>query len=191
MASASLTGVAAVEAYLDSVAQPHQGTLRAVRASLRKVLPHADEGMKYGMPSFIIDGTGIAAYCAFKQHCSYFPFSGSVLDATGPLPGGVATTKGTFQFPVDRPLPMATIRILVKVRLQHLPQPANGTRRDYHADGTLKAEGRVKGAVPHGAWRWFRSDGSLMRTGHFRAGEPTGSWSTWARDGRLVKTTEY
>ena len=86
---------------------------------------------------------------------------------------------------------MATIRTLVKVRLQHLPQPANGIRRDYYADGALKAEGKVKGGLLHGAWRWYRTDGSLMRTGHFRAGEPTGSWSTWERNGRLVKTTEY
>jgi uncharacterized protein YdhG (YjbR/CyaY superfamily) len=191
MATAPATGVAAVETYLDSVAQPHQDTLRAVRASLRKVLPHADEGMKYGMPSFILHDTGVAAYCAFKQHCSYFPFSGSVLEAAGPLKGGTATTKGTFQFPVDRPLPMSTIRTLVKVRLQMMPQPANGLRRDYYDDGTLKAEGKVKASVPHGTWRWYRQDGTLMRTGHFTAGAQTGFWETWDRTGRLVKTTEF
>lgn len=115
-----LVGVAAVEAYLDSVPEPQRSTLRVVRAHLRSVLPDADEGMKYRMPSFIVGGKGIAAYAAFKHHCSYFPFSGSVLGVTGPLPGGTIAAKGTLQFPVDSPLPIATVQTLVAARLAQL-----------------------------------------------------------------------
>lgn len=183
-------GTAAVEARLAAMPEPHQTTLRALRASLRTVLPHAAEGIKYNMCSFIVNGEGVAAYDAFKEHCSYFPFSGSVLEAAGPLKGGTATTKGTFRFPVDAPLPMATVRTLVKVRLAQMSKPAkNGKRFDYYDDGAVKAEGSVKDGQLHGRWKWYRQDGTLMRTGQFRAGEPTGVWETWDRDGRLVRAT--
>lgn len=113
-------GVEAVEAYLAGVQEPHRSTLVAMRARLRKVLPDADEGMKYNMPSFIVDGHGVAAYCAFKHHCSYFPFSGSVIDKAGPYTVGTPTSKGTLQFPIDRPLPVAVVRRLVKVRVAEI-----------------------------------------------------------------------
>jgi len=183
-------GTAAVETRLAAMPEPQQTTLRALRASLRTVLPHATEGIKYNMCSFIVNGEGVAAYDAFKEHCSYFPFSGSVLEAAGPLKGGTASTKGTFRFAVDAPLPMATVRTLVKVRLAQMSKPAkNGKRFDYYDDGAVKAEGSVKDGELHGRWKWYRQDGTLMRSGQFRAGEPTGVWETWDRNGRLVKST--
>ena len=120
MASAKLDGVAAVEAHLDTVPEPQRSTLRVVRAHLRKVLPDADEGIKYNMPSFIVDGALVASYEGFKQHCSYFPCSASTLAATGPLKGGTPAGKGTLKFPVDQPLPLATVRKLVTARLAEI-----------------------------------------------------------------------
>lgn len=185
------SGTAAVEARLAEMPEPQQATLRALRASLRTVLPHAQEGIKYNMCSFIVNGEGVAAYDAFKAHCSYFPFSGSVLEQAGPLKGGEVTTKGTFRFPVDAPLPLATVRKLVKVRLAQMSKPTkNGKRFDYYDDGAVKAAGSVKDGELHGKWQWYRQDGTLMRTGQFRAGEPVGVWETWDRDGRLVKSTQ-
>ena len=189
---ATSAGAAAVEARLAAMPEPHQTTLRALRSTLRRVLPHAEEGIKYNMCSFIVNGEGVAAYDAFKEHCSYFPFSGNVLDAAGPLKGGTATTKGTFRFPVDTPPPLATVRTLVKVRLEQMSKPAkSGKRFDYYDDGTVKAEGSVKDGELHGKWKWYRKDGSLMRTGQFRLGAQTGVWETWDRDGSLVKSTTF
>ncbi len=191
MAAEQLTGVAAVEAYLDTVPEPQRSTLRVVRSHLRKVLPGADEGIKYNMPSFIINGEGVAAYDGFKHHCSYFPFSGSVLAATGPVKGGTIATTGTLQFPVDAPLPITTVRALVKARLAQMSKPANGKRYDYYDDGTVKAVGGVKDGRLNGNWQWFRQDGTLMRAGRFKLGEQVGTWETWDRDGRLTKTTVF
>lgn len=120
MSAAPLTGVAAVEAHLAALPEPQQSTLRVVRARLRTALPDAEEGMKYKMPSFIVDGVGVASYDGFKRHCSYFPHSGNVLEAAGPVKGGTPAGRGTLQFPVDAPLPLATVRKLVKVRLAEI-----------------------------------------------------------------------
>jgi uncharacterized protein YdhG (YjbR/CyaY superfamily) len=185
MGTSKPTGADAVDAHLATVPEPHQTTLRVVRAHLRVVLPHAEEGMKYNMPSFLVQGHGVAAYAAFKQHCSYFPFSGSVTAAAGPLPGGTPIPSG-MQFPIDAPLPLDTVRALVRVRLAEMSKPANGKWFDYFDDGTVKAAGASKDGKPHGRWRWYRVDGSLERSGQYKAGEPTGIWETWDADGTLT-----
>lgn len=184
-------GQRAVDTYLQAAPEPQRATLRALRTRLRKVLPRADEGLKYGMPSFLVGGAGVAAYAAFKAHCSYFPFSGSVLATLGALPGAISTSKGALQFPADKPLSIGVVRKLVKARIAELSRPRGGKRRDYYGDGTLKAEGGWKNGRLHGKWRWYRQDGSLMRSGSFKAGAQVGTWQTWARDGRLVKTTKF
>lgn len=120
MATKKLAGVEAVEAHLAALPQPQQDTLRAVRAHLRTVLPDAGEGMKYNMPSFIVDGVAVASYEGFTKHCSYFPCSGGTLAVTGPLKGGTPAGKGTLQFPIDQPLPLVTVRKLVKARLAEI-----------------------------------------------------------------------
>jgi uncharacterized protein YdhG (YjbR/CyaY superfamily) len=185
----SLGGPGAVDAHLAAMPEPQRTTLTAVRATLRAVLPHAEEKMSYAMPCFAVEGIAVAGYEAFKQHCSYFPHSGSVLGSVTGIPDGYVTTPGTLQFPVDRPLSAALVKRLVKARLDNISDVSDGKRYEFFADGRVKAVGPMKGGLLHGKWKWFRQDGTLMRTGQFVGGEPTGVWETWDRDGNRVSST--
>jgi uncharacterized protein YdhG (YjbR/CyaY superfamily) len=189
--TATAAGVKAVDAKLAKVTEPHRTTLLALRATLRDLLPHAEECLKYGMAAFTVQGKGVAAYEAFKGHCSYFPMSGGVLERITGLPAGTSASKGTLQFPVDRPLSKAVVRRLVRARLDEISDVTNGKRFDFFDDGSVKAEGSMKDGQLHGAWTWYRQDGTRMRTGKFAAGEQVGTWQTWDRDGRLVTSTTY
>jgi uncharacterized protein YdhG (YjbR/CyaY superfamily) len=184
-------GSAAVDAYLGSAPSPQRETLESLRATLRTLLPHAEECMKYGMPAFALDGQGVAGYAAFKAHCSYFPMSGSVLVAAGDAIGRHETSKGGLRFAIDKPLPVALVRKLVKLRLAEFDAVTNGARRTYYPDGRLKAAGRMKDGQLHGAWKWYRQDGSLMRTGSFKDGAKTGTWQTYDRDSAVVRTQRH
>jgi uncharacterized protein YdhG (YjbR/CyaY superfamily) len=64
-----------------------------------------------------VDGKTIAGFAAFKDHLSYLPFSGSVLGQLGDEVEGYAMTKSSLHFPVDRPLPKALVKKLIRVRL--------------------------------------------------------------------------
>jgi uncharacterized protein YdhG (YjbR/CyaY superfamily) len=183
--------VDAVEAYLAAQPEPQQGTLLAVRTTLRSVLPTATEAMKYGMPAFVVCGKSVAGYAAFTGHCSYFPHSSQVLERAGSLIDGYPTSKGGLRFAVDRPLPKALIKQLVRLRLDELGEVADGKRFDLSDDGRVKAEGTMKAGELHGAWRWYRKDGSLLRTGSFRHGEQTGTWQTYDTAGDVVTTKRY
>ena len=183
-------GVAQVEAYLDELAEPHRSSLRTLRATIRSVLPTADERLKYGMPAFVLHSKAVAGYAAFKEHCSYFPMSGSVLEAAGDAVSNYELSKGGLRFAPQKPLPLALVRRLIRLRLDEISAVSNGPRYDYFDDGSAKSHGKMKDGQPHGPWRWYRRDGSLMRTGSFNAGRQVGTWETWNRQGSRVTTKQ-
>ena len=76
-----------------------------------------DGAMSYGMPAFKVGGRSVAGYAYFKNHCSYFPHSGSVLPGLADQLGGYEWSKGTLRFPIDKPLPKSLVRRLVDARL--------------------------------------------------------------------------
>ena len=178
-----------IERYLSQQPEPHQSTLRTLRAMLQKILPGATEQMSYGMPAFLVQGKGVVAYAGFKEHCSYFPMSGSVLPQIKRELSRYSTNKGTLRFSADHTLPLSLVKKLVKVRLTEISHVQNGKRMEFFPDGRLKAVGAMKSGNLHGHWKWFRRDGTLMRKGQFRSGTRTGTWETWSSSGKLVKQT--
>jgi uncharacterized protein YdhG (YjbR/CyaY superfamily) len=115
-----LTGngkAANVEAYLAACPEPHRSTLEKMRATIRAAAPkEATEAISYGMPSFQYKG-GLVGYAAFKEHCSFFPMSGRLVEEFADELKAYKTSKGTIQFPVDKPLPAALVRRMVKARI--------------------------------------------------------------------------
>ena len=191
LAAPTPTGTEQVDAYLAGVNSPQRETLDTLRETIRSILPHADEAMKYGMPAFTLGGKGVAGYAAFKDHCSYFPMSGAVLDREGDAVSRYETSKGGLRFGSEERLPVGLIRRLVKLRIEELSAVENGKRSEYYGDGRLKAVGQMKDGQLHGHWKWFRRDGTLMRTGQFAHGEQVGTRTTWNRDGTRAKTTRF
>ncbi|HWE84116.1 MAG TPA: DUF1801 domain-containing protein [Terracidiphilus sp.] len=117
-AQAGGDGVAAVEAYLARVPEPHRTTLEKVRATIRAAAPKdAEECISYGMPAFRYKGV-LVGYAAFKAHCSFFPMSGALLDEFGDEVAAYRTAKGTLQFAVDKPLPAGLVKKMVKARVR-------------------------------------------------------------------------
>jgi uncharacterized protein YdhG (YjbR/CyaY superfamily) len=109
-----------VDDYLANVSEPQHSTLEAVRATIREILPAAEESISYGVPTFTVDGEAVAGFAALKNHCSYFPFSGSVLGAVPEAVEDFSCSRGTLRFATDQPLPEPLIRLLIETRLAQL-----------------------------------------------------------------------
>lgn len=106
-----------VDAYLAKVPEPARATLEKVRATIRSVVPpETTEGLSYGMPAFRYKGA-LVAYAAFKNHCSFFPMQSSLTDEMMDELKKYRTSKGTLQFPLDKPLPVALVKKMVKARI--------------------------------------------------------------------------
>lgn len=109
--------LAAVEAYLAKVPEPARSTLESVRLAIRSAAPKdATEIISYGMPAFRYEGV-LVSYAAFKDHCSFFPMSAVLLDEFAVDVKSCRTSKGTLQFPLDKPLPAALVRNIVRIRV--------------------------------------------------------------------------
>ena len=63
----------------------------------------------------------MAGFAAFRDHLSYLPFSGSVLEQLGDELREYTMTKSALHFPVDRPLPKEIVERLIAVRLAEMP----------------------------------------------------------------------
>ena len=110
------TAPATVDEYFVRVPEPGRSVLTKLRATIRSVLPRdATEIISYQIPAFARDGV-IVWYAAFADHVSVFP-RGSVLTKFKDELTGFKTSKGTVQFPLDKPLPVALIKRIVKARL--------------------------------------------------------------------------
>ena len=182
-----------IDAYLAEAPQPHRKTLTSLRKAIRRLLPRAEEGISYGMPCFKVDGKGVAGFAAFKAHCTYFPMSGSVVEALKEDLSAYEVSKGGVQFAATRALPSGLVKKLIKARLEELSAPpadGNGPTRSYYDNGVMQFRGSTKGGKMHGRWEFFRRDGSLMRTGGFKEGVQVGIWRTFDESGRMVKETQ-
>lgn len=114
---ASAAELAAIEAYLAKIPEPARSTLEKIRATIRATVPaEAAECISYGMPAFRHKGA-LVGYAAFKEHCSFFPMSATLLDDFAADLKDHRTSKGTLQFPVDKPLPAPLLKKLVKARV--------------------------------------------------------------------------
>jgi uncharacterized protein YdhG (YjbR/CyaY superfamily) len=106
-----------IDAYLATLDEPKQSTLRELRRIVLGIVPDAEQCISYGMPAFRMQGKVIAGFAAFKHHLSYFPHSGSVLAELKDESSEYVTSGGTLQFSVDAPLPAALVEKLLAVRI--------------------------------------------------------------------------
>jgi uncharacterized protein YdhG (YjbR/CyaY superfamily) len=58
------------------------------------------------------------SYAAFKGHCSFFPMSPRVIEEHADELKSYDLSKGTIRFPIDKPLPAALVKKLVKARIK-------------------------------------------------------------------------
>ena len=106
-----------VDQYLGGVPEPARSTLKKVRAVIRSVVPaDTTEVISYGIPTFRYK-RGLVAIAAFRDHCSLFPLGSSVLDAFKQDLKPFRVSKGTLHFPLDKPLPAALVKKIVKARI--------------------------------------------------------------------------
>ncbi len=108
-----------VDEYLAGIPEPARTTLNKIRAAIRSAVPpEAAETISYRMPAFKYKRV-LVWFAAFSNHCSLFP-TASVVEAFKDQLKGYSTSKGTIQFPIDKPLPVALVRKLVKARVAQI-----------------------------------------------------------------------
>ena len=109
-----------IDLYLAELDEPKRATLQQLRDDVLALLPAAEQCISYGMPAFKVRSKTVAGFAAFKNHLSYLPHSGSVLEKLGEDLASYEGTKGSLHFAIDEPLPHGLVNKLVKTRMREL-----------------------------------------------------------------------
>ena len=105
-----------LEEYAAGVPEPAKRKLREMRAAIRMAVPReAVEVISYRIPAFKHEKI-LVWYAAFTKHVSLFP-TAAVIKAFQKELKGYSVSKGTIQFPLDRRLPVALVKKIVKARV--------------------------------------------------------------------------
>jgi uncharacterized protein YdhG (YjbR/CyaY superfamily) len=98
---------------------PHdkRSALQTLREAIQAAAPGAEECISYQLPAFRLDGKVLVLFGATAKHCSFFPGSGTAVDAHKDDLAGYTTSKGTIRFDADNPLPASLVRKIVKYRI--------------------------------------------------------------------------
>ena len=88
-----------IDSYIAAFPAEVQRILEKIRTTIKKAAPGAEETIKYGMPTFVLDSS-LVHFAAFKKHIGLFPpvkgdaaFREAAFAYEGP--------KGNLKFPLD------------------------------------------------------------------------------------------
>ena len=113
---AKKTTPATIDDYIARYPADVQAILQKIRAAIKQAAPRAVEKISYDLPAFDLNGS-LVWFGAFKNHIGFYP-RGSAIDAFQDELQPYRHDKATLQFPLDRPIPYALIRKIVKFRVK-------------------------------------------------------------------------
>jgi uncharacterized protein YdhG (YjbR/CyaY superfamily) len=116
-----MAGPASIEEYLAQVPTDARATLEKLRETIRRAAPDTTETISYQMPTFKYRGRALVGFAAFKNHCSLFPYSDTVMVTLKEDLNAFDTSgKGTIRFTTDKPLPDGLVKKIVKTRIDEI-----------------------------------------------------------------------
>lgn len=100
-----------IEDYIQNFPENIQKVLQELRQTIHKAAPDATEIISYGIPTFYLKGN-LVHFAAYKNHIGFYPTASGV-EAFKENLLAYKTSKGTIQFPLEKPLPFTLISKIV------------------------------------------------------------------------------
>lgn len=116
-----------IDEYIAGFPDDVQKSMEKVRAAIRKAAPRAEEVISYQIPTFKLNGN-LIHFAGYKNHIGLYPESRAIEEFEDELTG-YKLSKGTVQFPLDKPMPVGLINRITKFCVQrNLAKPQKRTK---------------------------------------------------------------
>jgi uncharacterized protein YdhG (YjbR/CyaY superfamily) len=93
-----------------------QKRLQQIREVIKTAVPQAQEVISYGMPGYKINSV-LVYFAGWDKHIGFYPGAGAIAHFKNEL-SVYKGAKGSVQFPLDEPLPVAIINKIVAYRIK-------------------------------------------------------------------------
>jgi uncharacterized protein YdhG (YjbR/CyaY superfamily) len=107
-----------IDRYIAGFPTETRELLERLRICIQKAAPDAEEVISYGMPAFRLKGI-LVYFAAYSKHIGFYPTSSGIATFKKEL-SIYKGSKGTVQFPLDKPLPLKLITKIVKFRVKEI-----------------------------------------------------------------------
>ena len=115
--SANTTGPRDVDRYIENVGDSAmKQALTRLRGQIREVLPTAVEKISYQIPMFYYQDRGLVSFAAFKAHCAFGFWKGSLLFPDGAKKGEAMGQMGRIASLEDLPPQRELLRLVKAAR---------------------------------------------------------------------------
>lgn len=105
-----------VDAYIKEFPVEVQERLTLIRNIILESAPQATERICMRMPTYDLNGKWLVHFAGYQKHIGFYPQPEGIIAFKEKLTD-YKTTKGTVQFPLNRPLPSDLIREIVSFRV--------------------------------------------------------------------------
>lgn len=105
-----------VDSYIATFPKDIQAILEQVRNVIKSSAPKAEEVISYNMPAYKYLGM-LVYFAGYKQHIGFYPTASGITAFKTEL-SNYKNAKGSVQFPLDKPMPLALIKKMVKYRVK-------------------------------------------------------------------------
>lgn len=112
-----------VGSYIKGAPLKTQAKLRQLRKIIKTAAPKAEEKISYGMPYYGYKGR-LAYFAYAKHHVGLYVMPPTIAQHKKELKN-YKTSKATVQLPLDKPLPTALIKKLIKVGMKRNDEKNN------------------------------------------------------------------
>jgi uncharacterized protein YdhG (YjbR/CyaY superfamily) len=115
-----------IDEYISSFPEETRKKLTEMRKAIRQEAPQATEKISYQIPTFYLNGN-LVHFAGYAKHIGFYPTSSGIRAFESEL-SRYKHAKGSVQFPLEKPLPIALIRKIVKFRVeQNMKKSKNKT----------------------------------------------------------------
>ena len=106
-----------VDEYIKSFPKPTQVLLKQVRAVIKENAPEAEELIGYGMPGYKLNKKPLVYFAGYEKHIGFYATPNGHEKFAKEL-SKYKQGKGSVQFPIEEPMPLALIKKIVVFRVK-------------------------------------------------------------------------